>query len=135
MSKPLKADPYAEDVELRSLIIAILKKRKGIGIDLFGLLQIDDLENGHARVLDQRDWDQDISFGTEYKFQDIKEGVDFFLNVRKERKLGYDFDRKRDREDAIAEMEADREFKQASKIRLIDENWKQNSFYLYHKMI
>lgn len=128
MSKPLKADPYAEDVELRSLIIAILKKRKGIGIDLFGLLQIDDLENGHVRVLDQRDWDQDITYGTEYKFQDVKEGVDFFLHVRKERKLGYDFDRKKDRDDAIAEMEADRHNKRAAKIKLIEET-EQEDFW------
>jgi hypothetical protein len=95
-------------MELRSLVIALLKKRKGIGIDLFGVLQIDDQENGHVRVLDQRDEDQSIEYGTEYTFKDVKEGVDFFLEIRQERQLGYDFDRQRDREMAKKEIEEDR---------------------------
>lgn len=118
--KPLKADPYALDIELRSLIIAILKRRKGFGIDIFGMLQIDDLENGHVRVLDQRDEDGDIADGTEYVFKDVKEGVDFFLEIREERKLGYDFDRQRDRELALEELERDRVMKEP-KTRLIDD--------------
>lgn len=119
MSRPLKVNPYSDDVELRSLLIALLKKRKGIGIDFFGILQIDDLENGHVRVLDQRDLDQELIYGTEYSFKDVKEGVDFFLAVRSERQLGYDFDRKKDRDFALQEIEKDRSLK--NKISLIDD--------------
>lgn len=92
-------------MEFRSLIIALLKMRKGVGIDLFGLLQIDDQENGHVRVLDQRDELGDISDGIEYAFKDVKDGVDFFMDIREDRRLGYDFDRHLDREFAAQTLE------------------------------
>jgi hypothetical protein len=129
LAKPLKVDPFASDVELRSLLIALLKKRKGIGIDLFGVLQIDDQENGHVRVLDQREWDQDITKGAEYLFQDVKKGVDFFLEIRKERKLGYDFYRHHHRQVALDALD---EAYQTGEIRLIDDEFSdcQNDFSL-----
>lgn len=84
-------NPYTRDNELRSLIIALLKKRMGWGIELFGLLSIDDCEDGMVRILDQRDPAKDICDGDEYKFKDVKKAVDFFLRLRDERRLGFDF--------------------------------------------
>lgn len=86
-------DPFKGDSELRSLIIAILKRRIGLGVELFGLLSIDELEQGRYRVLDQRDPEANICDGEETVFKSVKAAVEYFLKVRDERKLGFDFER------------------------------------------
>lgn len=73
------------DMELRSNIIALLKKNIGFGIELFSKLWIDELENGDYRV-SYEDKDEFIS-------SDAKKAVDYFLKRREELQLGYDFER------------------------------------------
>lgn len=85
-------DKFTGDIELRSLLIAILKRRIGLGVEAFGLLSIDELEQNQYRVLDQRDPDGDICDGDETIFKSPKAAVEYFLKVREERKLGFDFE-------------------------------------------
>lgn len=85
-------DPL-EDMELRSLLIAILKKRRGFGIELFGLLSIEDMEDGSIRILDQRDPEKAIEEGEEHKHYHAKTAVEHYMAIRRERRLGYDFER------------------------------------------
>lgn len=80
-------------LELRSIIISLLRQGMGFGVELFNVLSIDELEDGSFRILDQRDTDADICAGEEYIFTDVKEAVDKFLALREERQLGYDFER------------------------------------------
>lgn len=86
-------DPL-EDTELRSLIIALLKKRRGFGVDLFGLLSIEDLEDGTIRIFDQRDHLKSLEDGEEMIHHHVKAAVEHFLTIRRERRLGYDYERK-----------------------------------------
>ncbi len=81
-----------DDVETRSIIIALLRKDIGFGIELFGLLSIDKLENGNIRVINQTNEEESIETGTEKIFaaKDIKKAVDYFLLLRRKRKLGFD---------------------------------------------
>lgn len=86
-------DPL-DDLETRSLLIAILKKRRGFGVDLFGLLSIDDLEDGSIRILDQRDPSRSIEDGEQHIHHHVKTAVEHFLAIRRERRLGYDYERR-----------------------------------------
>ncbi len=81
-----------EELETRSLIIALLRKRMGFGIELFGLLSIDTLDNGEIRVINQTDVDGHIEDGHEKIFavKDMKKAVDYFLELRWKRRLGFD---------------------------------------------
>lgn len=81
-----------DEVETRSLIIALLKKNIGFGIEVFGLLSIDTLEDGKIRVINQIDEESSIEQGVEKIFlpKDIKKAVDYFLKLRRDRKLGFD---------------------------------------------
>jgi len=81
-----------DELETRSLIIALLKKQMGFGIELFGLLSIDSLENGDIRVINQMDEEGRIEDGKEKVFpaKDIKKAVDYFLELRWKRRLGFD---------------------------------------------
>ncbi len=81
-----------KEMELRSQIISLVKREIGFGVELFGLLSIDEMKDGRFRVLDQRDETLDICEGEETLFKSIKAAVDYFLKIREERKLGYDFD-------------------------------------------
>jgi hypothetical protein len=79
-------------MELRSIIISLLRQGMGFGVELFDVLSIDELEDGTFRVLDQRNWEEEICKGEEHIFKDVKEAVDKFLALREERQLGYDFE-------------------------------------------
>jgi hypothetical protein len=79
-------------MELRSIIISLLRQGMGFGVELFDVLSIDELEDGTFRVLDQRNWEEEICKGQCTIFKDVKEAVDFFLALREERMLGYDFE-------------------------------------------
>ncbi len=81
--------------EIRSNIIAILRSGLGIGVELFDLLSIDQLENGKYRILDQRDTGKSVNDPgvIEFIHDDVKKAVDHFLKIREERKLGFDFEK------------------------------------------
>jgi hypothetical protein len=93
-----------KQTELRSIIISLLRQKIGFGVELFDVLSIDELEDGTFRILDQRDWTQEICKGEEYIFKDVKKAVDKFLALRQERQLGYDFERG-DAPPTLAEMD------------------------------
>lgn len=80
-----------KDQEMRSNIIALLRSGVGFGVELFGALSVDALDGNEFRVLDQRDASKPLTDGEDYRFTDVKRAVDFFLQIRQERKLGYDF--------------------------------------------
>lgn len=82
-----------KQMELRSIIISLLRQGMGFGVELFDVLSIDELEDGTYRILDQRNWEEEICKGEEHIFKDVKEAVDKFLALRAERQLGYDFER------------------------------------------
>lgn len=67
-----------DDHELRSLIIAILKRKRGFRIHLGGL-SVGESGRDYSVVLDQ-----------EYLFDNVKKAVDFFLAMRRRNKLGKD---------------------------------------------
>lgn len=79
-------------MELRSIIISLLRQKMGFGVELFDVLSIDELEDGTFRILDQRNWEEDICKGEELIFKDVKDAVDKFLALREERQLGYDYE-------------------------------------------
>jgi hypothetical protein len=85
-------NPWTRDSELRSIIIALLKKNIGFGVEICGLLSIDGLEDGRYRILDQRDPEKSIDEGEEMIFKSLKSAVDCFLRIRDERKLGFDYE-------------------------------------------
>jgi hypothetical protein len=82
-----------KQLELRSIIISLLRQGMGFGVELFGLLSIDELEDGRFRIFDQRDHHADLCQGEEHIFKDVKDAVDKFLELRQDRMLGYDFER------------------------------------------
>lgn len=88
MSQKIQRD----EIETRSMIIALLKKGIGFGIEIFGLLSIDTLENGDVRVMNQLNDEGHIEDGVEKIFaaKDVKKAVDYFLAIRRKRKLGFD---------------------------------------------
>lgn len=85
---------YLDDPELRSLIIAILKKRRGFAVELFGLLSIEDMEDGSIRILNQEDPEKPLDQGEQTVFQHVKTAVEHFLSIRRQRRLGYDYERR-----------------------------------------
>lgn len=93
-NKPIKAkNPFiSKEMELRSQIISLLKRKIGFGVDLFGLLSIEEMKDGTFRVLEQEDENAPLEDGDETNFKSVKSAVDYFLKIRDERKLGYDFD-------------------------------------------
>lgn len=81
-----------EEIETRSIIIALLRAGSDFGIDVFGLISIDTLEDGTIRIINQLDEEGNIEDGKEKTFpaKDLKKAVDYFLKLRRDRKLGYD---------------------------------------------
>lgn len=81
------------DQEVRSNIIALLRSDVGFGVELFGVLSIDQLEDKRYRILNQLDASKDLADGVEYIYDDVKRAVDHFLKIRDSRKLGYDYEK------------------------------------------
>lgn len=84
---------WTRDPELRSIIIALLRKNMGFAVEMYGVLSIGNMEDGRYSILDQRDFDKSIEDGDEMIFNDVKKAVDCFLRIRDERQLGFDFER------------------------------------------
>ena len=75
----------------RKAILKILNMDVGFAIDLFGgLLWIGKLENGQTSVQSESLLN---GKSKERLFDDVEEGVDFFLKMRKRKKLGFDFEK------------------------------------------
>jgi hypothetical protein len=83
------------DKELRSNIIALLRSGIGIGVELFAILSIDQLEDRRFRILHQPDWAKSIgdSDAIEYIYDDVKRAVDHFLELRDKYKIGFDYEK------------------------------------------
>lgn len=87
----MKLNPhlYDDDPELRSILIALLKKRRGFCVDLFDMLHLLEFEDGRFGVYVEKK----INDFEEFIFDDPKKAVDFFLETRRKLALGYDFER------------------------------------------
>ena len=88
----LGKEVMATSKEVRSNIIALLRSNIGFGIEIFELLSVGQAEDGSFLVYDQRDATKSLYEGKEWQFKDVKDAVDKFLEIRDERKLGFDFE-------------------------------------------
>lgn len=84
---------WTRDPELRSIIIALLRKNIGFAVEIYGVLSVGTMEDGRYSIFDQRDFDKNLEDGDELIFKDVKNAVDCFLRIRDERQLGFDFER------------------------------------------
>jgi hypothetical protein len=67
--------------EIKSHICALLSSGVGFNIELFGMLSIDELEDGRYRIFSEIE---------EFISEDVSVAVDKFLDERQKRELGYD---------------------------------------------
>jgi hypothetical protein len=81
--KSLNNRIFTIDNNLRSLLIALLLSAPGFEINLFNKLSICQLENKKYLVRDS---------GDEYIFDNVRESVDLFLRLRRDRQIGFDFE-------------------------------------------
>ena len=75
-----------KEMEMKSQILNLLNSDIGFGINIFGILCIRGLENGKFAV------SCDLGEEWEEVLDTSEEAVEFFLKVRKEKKLGTDFE-------------------------------------------
>lgn len=96
-------------MNIRNAVIKLLETDVGFEIDLFAMLNIHQLEDGRWRIFNNDIGDdkyptpydtEDDSFGydedddsCEEIYEDLETAVDRFLELREERRLGYDFER------------------------------------------
>lgn len=83
-----------DDTELRSVLIALLEKRLGFSIDLFGMLSVGETEDSHFSVI--VDELGGPSSRKEHLFDDPDKAVDCFIELRRQHQLGFDFERSLD---------------------------------------
>lgn len=70
---------------MRDLIVHLLKARVGFDINLFEIISVGELEDHTFYVYDD-------DTGDEWIFDTAEEAVDYFLKLRDDKELGYDFE-------------------------------------------
>lgn len=70
---------------MRNLIVDLLKARVGFDINLFEIISVGELEDHTFYVYDD-------DTGDEWIFDTPEEAVDYFLKLRDDRELGYDYE-------------------------------------------
>lgn len=85
-----------DDEKIAEAILTLLESNVGYGIEFFGLMlsvrQLDDLTFAvsHEKFNPEI---KDFEFDFEKLFENAREATEFFLKLRREYQLGYDFER------------------------------------------
>jgi len=87
-----------EDHEkVKKAILAVLELGCGFEVNLFAMLDIHQLEDGRYRIMntdvhEEDGYAYDVDDGEEI-YENLNEAVERFLQLRKSRRLGYDFEK------------------------------------------
>jgi len=79
----------AHEEQLMAAFAVVLTHPAGFGIELFADLWIEHLEDGRFRVSRQKD---DNTVSDEELFDDVREAVSYYLDLRDDLKLGLDYE-------------------------------------------
>lgn len=70
---------------MRELLISLLKSKVGFDINVFEIISVGELEDHTFYVFDD-------DTGDEWIFDTVEEAVDYFLRLRDEKEIGFDFE-------------------------------------------
>lgn len=84
---------------LMAAFAVVLTHPAGFGIELFTNLWIDRVEDGRFRVAE---FDEHMKMTSEELFDDVREAIGYYLDLRDQRQLGFDYEGEKPTTDAKA---------------------------------
>ena len=79
----------AHEEHLMAALAVVLTHPAGFGIELFATLWLDRVEDGRFRIAE---YDKDHKMTSEELFDDVREAIGYYLDLRDQRQLGMDYE-------------------------------------------